>query len=59
MIIINQKNKKEQVCEQLERQIGCCVIFCKLNHVEKKILGRTASDSQAVSYIHGKNKRVV
>lgn len=53
VIINNQKNKREQVHEQLGRQAGGCVIFGELNH-EDKLLGRKAPGSQAASHIHSK-----
>lgn len=53
MIINNQKNKREQVHEQLGRQAGGCVIFGELYHGDK-LLGRKGPGSQAASHIHSK-----
>lgn len=53
VIINNQKNKKEQVDEQLGRQAGGSVIFGELNHGQK-LLGRKAPGSQAASPKHSK-----
>lgn len=55
MIINNQKNKEEQVREQLGRQAGGSAIFGELNHGEKS-LGRKAPGSQAAFHIHNKGK---